>query len=213
MQPDELECRDVQCKCEQHTEARDKFVLDVMSAAIEASHQAIPLQGNGREKLTKAKPGWKENVKPQRTDAMFWHGLWKFAGRPNTGELFEKMKHSRNQYHYAVRRTEREAEALRAARLKEAAVGGDMDLMKELKKTLSKKKSDQQVPESLEGEVTEDGILAKFRELYAKLYNSAGLEEEVGRLKLQLADMITEGALTEVEKVKGDIVKKKHVKE
>ena len=47
------------------------------------------------------------------------------------------------------------------------------------------------MPESLEGEVTEDGILAKFRELYAKLYNSAGTEEEVGRLKLQLDDMIT----------------------
>ena len=83
-----------------------------------------------------------------------------------------------------------------------------MDLMTELKKTLSKNKSDQQVPESLEGEVTEDGILAKFRESYAKLYNSAGTEEEVGRLKLQLAEMITEDALTEVEKVTGDIVKK-----
>ena len=59
----------------------------------------------------------------------------------------------------------------------------------------------------------ENGILAKFRELYAKLYNSAGTEEEVGRLKLQLADMITEDALTEVEKVTGEIVKKKHVKE
>ena len=78
-------------------------------------------------------------MKPQRTDAMFWHGLWKSAGRPNTGELFEKMKYSRNQYHYAVRRTERESEALSAARLKEAAVGGDMDLMKELKKTPQQK--------------------------------------------------------------------------
>ena len=87
-------------------------------------------------------------------------------------------------------------------------MSGDMDLMKELKKTLSKQKSDQKVLESLEGEVTEDGILAKFRELYAKLYNSAGTEEEVGRLKLQLDDMITEDALTEVEKVTGDIVKK-----
>ena len=49
--------------------------------------------------------------------------------------------------------------------------------MEELKKILSKQKGGQQVPERLEGEVTEDGILAKFRELYAKLYNSAGTEE------------------------------------
>ena len=68
-----------------------------------------------------------------------------------------------------------------------------MDLIKALKKMLSRQKIDQQVPESLEGEVTEDGILAKFRELYAMLYNSAGMEEEVGGLKLQLADIVLNG--------------------
>ena len=208
LQPEALKCIEVQCKCEEHTQERDKFVLDVMCASIEASHQAIPLKGKGIKKGCKPKPGWKETVKPQRTDAMFWHGVWKSAGRPNTGQLYEQMKHYRNQYHYAVRRTQREAEALQAARLREAAVSGDMALMTELKKTLSKQKNGQQVPESLEGEVTEDGILAKFRELYEKLYNSAGTEEEVGRLKLQLSDMIKEDAITEVNKVTCDIVKK-----
>ena len=140
-------------------------------------------------KVSKAKPGWKEEVKPQRSDAMFWHGVWKSAGRPNTGQLFEIMKRTRNQYHYAVRRTEREAEARRAASLHEAAEEGDRKLMDELKRTLSKQKSGQQVPDSLEGEVTEDGILSKFRELYEKLYNSANTEEEVGRLKLHIEEM------------------------
>ena len=62
------------------------------------------------------------DVKPQRNDAIFWHGLWKCAGRPTTGQLFEKMKHSWNEYHYAVRRKEQKAEALYAAQLIEAAV-------------------------------------------------------------------------------------------
>ena len=124
---------------------------------------------------------------PQQSDALFWHGVWKYAGRPNTGQLFNVMKHTRNTYHYAIRRAERECEALRASQLREAAASGDMALIVELKKTLSKQKGGQQVPESLDGEVTEDGILLKFRELCAQLYNSAGTEEEVGKIKLQLS--------------------------
>ena len=206
--PGELVCNNVKCKCEKHSEARDTFVLDIMSAAIEASHEAIPLQGGGGPvKASKAKPGWKDDVKPQRSDAIFWHSVWRSAGRPNTGQLFEQMKYSRNQYHYAVRRTKREAEARQAASLREAAEDGDRALMAELKKTLSKQKSGQQVPESLEGEVTEDGILSKFRELYDKLYNSASTQEDVGRLKTHLEEMMDSSSMTEVKKITTETVK------
>ena len=202
-------CEDVHCSSAQHTKARDSYVLDVMSAAIEASHQAIPLsKGGSQRKEGVSKPEWKEKVAPQRTDAMFWHGVCKSAGRPNTGELFQLMKYTKNQYHYAVRRSEREAQALRAVSLREAAESGDMALMAELKKTLSKQKGGQQVPESLEGEVTEDGILDKFRDLYAQLYNSVGTEEEVGGLKIYLEEQITQDSFNEVYKLTGAIVKK-----
>ena len=210
--PDTLSCEEVQCTCAKHTSDRDSYVLDVMSAVIEASHQAIPMAGGGRGqggKPSRSIPGWKELVAPQQSDAMFWHGVWKSAGRPNSGELFQLMKHTRNKYHYAIRRAERECEALRASQLREAAASGDMALIGELKKTLSKQKGGQQVPESLEGEVTEDGILLKFRELYAKLYNSATTEqEEVARIKELLNQMITPDSLGEVSKITGDAVKK-----
>ena len=173
--PDTLSCEDMQCTCDEHTADRDSYVLDVMSAVIEASHQAIPMAGGGGGQGGKPSR-WKELVAPQQSDAMFWHGVWKSAGRPNSGESFQLMKQTRNKYHYAIRRAERECEALRASQLREAAASGDMALIGELKKTLSKQKGGQQVPESLEGEVTEDGILLKFRELYGKLYNSAGTE-------------------------------------
>ena len=80
--------------------------------------------------------------------------------------------------------------------------------MTKLKKTLSRQKGGQQMPESLKGELTEDGILGKFRDLYAELYNSAGTEEEVGRLKLHLNNQIAQDSLNEVKKITGDIVKK-----
>ena len=163
--PSTLSCEDVHYKCPEHTVDRDRHVLDVMSAAIEASHQAIPTSGAGGgqgRKSSRTVPSWKKLVAPQQSDALFWHGVWKSAGRPNAGHLFNVMKHTRNKYHYAIRRAERECEALRASQLREAAASGDMALIAELKKTLSPQKGGQQVAESLEGEVTEDGILLKF---------------------------------------------------
>ena len=118
----------------------------------------------------------RKKVEPVRGDSMFWHGVWKSAGRPTTGQLVNLMKHTQNKYHYAVRQAKRECESLKAATLKETAVSGDLALMAELKKTLSKPKGGQQVPEVLEGEVTEDGILGKFRQLYSELYNSANTD-------------------------------------
>ena len=98
LKPDELKCSDVKCEHVHPTEARDKHVLDVV-AAIEASHQSIPMQGTMGEPRKKTKPDWKEKVKPQRTDTMFCHRVWKCADRPNTGNIFDQMKDSQNQYH------------------------------------------------------------------------------------------------------------------
>ena len=53
--------------------------------------------------VTKAIPGWREDVEPQRQDSLFWHNIWLSAGKPNKGVMFEIMKRTRDIYHYAVR--------------------------------------------------------------------------------------------------------------
>ena len=63
---------------------------------------------------------------------------------------------------------------LRQPSLVEAAVQGNMALIKELRSTLSGKSAGQTVPESLDGRDTHDTILDRFRECYEHLYNSAG---------------------------------------
>ena len=134
VQPDELECRDVKGMCPQHTEARDKFLSGMISAGIEALHEAIPLRWNGRGKLRKAKSGWKENMEPQRTDAMYWHGLWMCAGLRTLASSLRRW--STLIINIIIQRAAQRKRlmALHAARLREAAVSGDMDLMKELKR-------------------------------------------------------------------------------
>ena len=49
-------------------------------------------------------PGWKDQVKPERVQSLLWHWMWLEAGKPNSDYIFDIMKRTRHQYHYAVRR-------------------------------------------------------------------------------------------------------------
>ena len=117
------------------------------------------------------------------------------------------MCHTRNKYHLAVRHAKRVAATAKAMDISIAAEAGDITLMKELKKSLDQKDSSQSLPDCLEGKVTHDTILDKFRECYQDLYNSAGTEEAMVTIKEQLKLLINADGLEEVSKVTGDVVK------
>ena len=207
-----LHCTDVNCKLEEHTRDRDRYVLDVMCAIMESSHQSIPLSSSGSssKKKTDQLPGWEENVAPAKSDALFWHSVWMSAGRPATGELHRLMAWTRNKYHYAVRKAKRLADTIKARNLIEAAEEGNAALMEEMKKTLNKKVNGQSVPECLDGKVTHNDILERFKECYEELYNSAGSEDAMITIKLKLEQLIkesTDSSANEAEKVTGQVVK------
>ena len=86
--PDSYNCRDVNCKMEEHSSACDGHVLDVMCAVMEATHACIPLSSgtssSGKQKSCSL-PGWKENVKAAKSNSLFWHSVWLSAG----GHLLE----------------------------------------------------------------------------------------------------------------------------
>ena len=117
------------------------------------------------------------------------------------------MCHVRSKYHLAVRQAKKLAETAKARKLATASEAGDIALMKELKKSLNKKDSSQSVPDCLEGKVTHDTILDKFRECYEDLYNSAGTETAMVAIKEKLQLLINSNALEEIAKVTGDVVK------
>ena len=71
-----LECRNVHCQDYSHTEQRDSYVMNLLTAIIESSHAALPMTGKPRKNnpdkdcpVNQAIPGWKESVKPQRDSA------------------------------------------------------------------------------------------------------------------------------------------------
>ena len=65
------------------------------------------------------------------------------------------------------------------------------------------------VESPFDGANGEEDVLAKFREVSSKLYNSWGTEQEMGSIKQKISSLIqTEGSTSEVLKITGEIVKK-----
>ena len=151
--PDCLQCQNNKCDSEAHSEDRDGFVLDLLGSVIESSHATIPMVGGLAGAVrpdSGCVPGWREAVAPQRKDSLFWHSVWMSAGRPNTGQLFEIMKRTRNQFYHALRKVRKAAEKIKRQRLFEAALLGGEDLLKELRK-LKGGKHCQELPENVAG--------------------------------------------------------------
>ena len=124
--PDSLTCSDPLCRDESHTADRDNLVLDILCSVVESSHTTLPLSGGRRATPAGSKsgkrsngniPGWSEEVEPFRQEAIFWHSIWKSAGRPNNGDLYRWKNHTKNQYHYAVRKSKKQGNLTRANKL------------------------------------------------------------------------------------------------
>ena len=138
---------------------------------------------------------------------MFWHSVWKDAGSPQSGVLHQVMCHARRKYHTAVRQVKRMAGGVKAGELLAAAESGDAALMQELKKSLDRKCMPQTIPDSLDGQVSHDSILERFKECYQTLFNSAETVEAMVNIKYKLKQLINVNSAREVEKVTADIVK------
>ena len=158
--PSTLHCSDTQCEEASHSDERDSHVLDILTSIIESSHSCIPMSGGGSSRssdprkschVTAAVPGWKEQVKPYQEDLLFWQSVWRSAGRPGEGGLFDIMKKARNLYHYAVRRIKKKADLIRAQKILEASESGSSDLLNEMKKIRGSKKFRHDLPDEVSG--------------------------------------------------------------
>ena len=121
------------------------------------------------------------------------------------------MSWTRNKYHYAVRKAKHLEETIKSKELMEAAELGDINLMKDMRKTLSKKTDAQQVPDCLDGKVTHDRILERFKDYYEELYNSASTEAAMTLIKSNQEELMRDNedaSNKQVDKITGEVVKK-----
>ena len=132
------------------------------------------------------------------------HRQWQELGRPSTGPVHMAMVRSRTQYHHSIRRIRRKEQELRSRKLLEAAMAGDINLLKEMKKVRGKG-AENDLPETVEGAENEDSIAEKFKEVYEALYNSAETTTET--LKTKIKAMVNEDSIIEVNMITGEVVK------
>ena len=127
------ECRDVECKIEQHKEEAEKLMEEVLYTVQEVAESCLPCPKPGVKETVKVLPGWNESVKPLREVAYFWHQVWQSAGRPlNTG-LHQMMKKTRNIYHMAAKKCRRAEENIRKNKLLQACISGEGNIFTEIK--------------------------------------------------------------------------------
>ena len=79
------------------------------------------------------------------------------------------MARTRNVYHYAIRKVKKLSEQIQARNLLDAALDGDMNLLKEMKKVKGGKNVSVDLPESVEGADGPQEIAEKFKEVYEEL--------------------------------------------
>ena len=101
------------------------------------------------------------------------------------------MVKKRAQYHYSVRRLKRRTDLLRAEKLIEAAMQGDLHLLKEMKVLRGGGCNGQtELPDTVAGANGPEEVVEKFREVYSALYNSAGSESEMSDLMDTISKLI-----------------------
>ena len=157
------------CEDASHSEMRDGAVLDILLALVETAYTSLPLTGGvpGRPRGKPGQqrdviPGWSAEVEPFRLASNTCYRAWLVAGKPRHGEAQEAKQRSHAQYRYAVRRVKRASKLYQARGLFGAAMAGDMELMKELRRIKSGKGEIDELPETVDGVTGEREVADQF---------------------------------------------------
>ena len=90
-------------------------------------------------------------MEPYRLASNTCYRAWLAAGKPRQGEAHEAKQRSHAQYRHAVRHVKRASKLHQARGLFGAAMAGDLELMKELRRLKSGKSEMDELPETVDG--------------------------------------------------------------
>jgi len=114
LEPDILYCSNHFC-----TSHHDKIASlhdNIISCCLLAS-RCIPTKNTVNTNKTKSIPGWTEYVAPYRSDALFWHALWKDNGSPASGYVADIRRRTRYLYHNVLRKVKKNEGHIRSTRM------------------------------------------------------------------------------------------------
>ena len=175
-----LQCDNILCENVAHLHDIERVTAELLGAITDSAWENLEAtKGTTGDQASRSHtiPGWNDRVKPFQNEARFWYSLWSSAGKPRHSSvpgvednLFTNMKYSRNQYHFAVRRTQNSLNKIQNDKL--VSRMDSPDLFKEIKKVCKEKNSDvTSVVDDIHGA---ENITEHFRNIYVQLYNEQG---------------------------------------
>ena len=159
---DLLLCRDPHCVNDIHKHATDSLCHSIIGSCLSASAECIPISRSRATEVT----GWAEQVKPERERSLLWHWIWLDSGKPNTGFIYQIMKRTRHQYHYAIRCCKKNKLNIQKQRLAEN-ISDSTNFWKEVNKLNPSSKVTTTILDNANGdeEITEL-LFTKYKTLY-----------------------------------------------
>ena len=171
---DALKCLNVNCKMH-HAEIECFYNALVNDVCLAAGKHVLPSSGKHSGKNVRKIPGWNEYVAHKKENALYCHWMWKQAGRPCSGLLYENRKHARYDYHYAIKKVRNNEDRLRSEKMLAAIKDNKQkNLWYEVNKLKGRKKS---LPVMVDGVKGEDNIANIFADKYKHLYTSVSFDK------------------------------------
>ena len=160
-------CRDLLCDVHYHD--IECLHEDIVNACLKAS-DVLPSTGNSNVCGKRPHmPGWNDYCAPKKEIALMCHWKWKRAGCPRTGALADMRRKSRSEYHYAVRKCQKQCNLLKSKKMAECMMQNDVKgYWNEIRKI---KSSSKKIPSMVDNVTGDDNIAGIFAEKFSNLYN------------------------------------------
>ena len=182
----------------------DDYTREVLKA-VDNSIESIAKKKRNNIPEAKVVPGWSDLVKPFADEAKFWSAVWVSAGKPINTVLHKLMKHTRNKYHYAIRKCKRASENILKDKMPNSCLAGKDNIFDKIHK-MRRTKND--APMKIDGH---EKPSERFAEVYGQLYNSTDDKHKTEVIPNKVRGLIDDNSLKDVDlvtpEVTGDVVK------
>ena len=164
--PQAVFCKNVNCVDAGHKTAINKFYNDIVSCLTKSSEEVF---GVPKGKHHDCKPGWNEYVKELYDKSRQSYSVWRQAGKPRSGPVFEIHKRNKAQCKRAIRFIKGHEQSLRKEALAQKMT--DLDPKSFWKEVKLMNNSRTPLPASIEGVTGANNIAELWRNHYASIFN------------------------------------------
>ena len=191
--------------CKAHGVEIENYTLDVLEAIEKASQKCLPSTNCSKNKRRGIIPGWTEFVAPYASESKFWHSVWLSQGKPPLGYAFEKMKFSKKEYKYAIRRLKKCNDKIQEERFLSGVIGQGKNLFDEIRRYRGRNNS---ISSRIDEVVGSENIAEHFAGTYSKLYNKVKNGPNLDKVQQAIEKDINHSSKIELSRVDENLIKR-----